>query len=341
MPSLYTLVCLWDTSIDSLSIWYCQASSDVPLLSNVRNLATRLSSTLTPSISDPPVLPPNLNPQFCIGFITPPFNDSKIPVTDHLHAHAFIGPPDLLGWWRGVPYGALAWYPIEDLTAEKKFGASSTSCFFFLWRWIYLICRESVSNSYYHLDEAHNIKNVKTKMLSLFASCKASSGGVLLVHPCRFFKSHSFCNSFTVLYRYRQINVTELYSLIKFLRIKPLSNLEGDTSSLFHPWNVLTWTADTILSMSLQNETSHHSLTTFFQPHKSLKNEMLPTVPRQPQLRPPPKQHFTPPLLQPPQELSLDEIYLLLIYTQPLIPGQVYIPHVNGSALPLTVYHPV
>ena len=120
-----------------------------------------------------------------------------------------------------------------------------------------------------------------------------------------------------------------------------LHRLISGVSSLFHPWNVLTWTADTILSMSLQNETSHHSLTTFFQPHKSLKNEMLPTVPRQPQLRPPPKQHFTPPLLQPPQELSLDEIYLLLIYTQPLIPGQVYIPHVNGSALPLTVYHPV
>ena len=88
--------------------------------------------------------------------------------------------------------------------------------------------------------------------------------------------------------------------------------------------------------MSLQNETSHHSLTTFFQIHKSLKNEMLPTVPRQSQLRPPPKQCFTPSLLQPPPELSLDEKYPLLIHTQPLIPGQIYIPHVDGcgSALP-------
>ena len=89
--------------------------------------------------------------------------------------------------------------------------------------------------------------------------------------------------------------------------------------------------------MSLQNEeTFHPSLTTFFQIHKSLKNEMLHTVPRQSQLCPPPKQHFIPPFFQPPLELSLDEKYPLLIHTQPLIPGQVYIPHVdgNGSALP-------
>ena len=97
-----------------------QSSSDVLLLSNVRNLATRLLATLTPSIAVPPVIPPKLSSQFRIGFITPPFKDSKIPVTDHLHAHAFIGPPDLLGWWRGVAYGPLAWYPIEDLIAEIR-----------------------------------------------------------------------------------------------------------------------------------------------------------------------------------------------------------------------------
>jgi len=97
---------------------YTLSSSDVPLLSNVRNLATRLLATLTPSIADPPMQ--NSDSQFRIGFITPPFKDSKIPVTDHLHAHAFIGPPDLLGWWRGVSYGPLAWYPIEDLIAEIR-----------------------------------------------------------------------------------------------------------------------------------------------------------------------------------------------------------------------------
>jgi len=94
---------------------YTLSSSDLPLLSNVRNLATRLLATLP--IADPPQ---NLNSHFRIGFITPPFKDSKIPVTDHLHAHAFIGPPDLLGWWRGVAYGPLAWYPIEDLIAEIR-----------------------------------------------------------------------------------------------------------------------------------------------------------------------------------------------------------------------------
>jgi hypothetical protein len=57
---------------------------------------------------------------FRIGFITPPFSDSKIPVKDHLHAHAYIAPADLLGWWRRVSYGPLAWYAIEDLIAEIR-----------------------------------------------------------------------------------------------------------------------------------------------------------------------------------------------------------------------------
>ena len=119
-----------------------------------------------------------------------------------------------------------------------------------------------------------------------------------------------------------------------------LHRLVTGVSSPFHPSkSVLTFSqlADTILSMSLQNEeTPHHSLTTFFQIHKYLKNEMLhSTVPRQSQLRPPPKQHFISPFFQPPPELSLDEKYPLLIHTQPLTPGQVYIPHVDddGNAL--------
>ena len=85
--------------------------------------------------------------------------------------------------------------------------------------------------------------------------------------------------------------------------------------------------------MSLQNkETLQASLTTLFQIQKSLVH----TVPRPSQLRPPPMQHFIPPFFQPPPELSPDEKYPLLIHTQPLIPGQVYIPHVDddNSALP-------
>ena len=85
--------------------------------------------------------------------------------------------------------------------------------------------------------------------------------------------------------------------------------------------------------MSLQNkETLHPSLTTLFQVQKSLMH----TVPRQAQLRPPPMQHFIPSFFQPPPELSPDEKYPLLVHTQPLIPGQVYIPHVDddSSALP-------
>ncbi|KDR84810.1 hypothetical protein GALMADRAFT_233190 [Galerina marginata CBS 339.88] len=106
---------------------YALSSSDLPLLANIRNLATRLlassvpaATPVTPSTAPPPVPLEGLSSQFRIGFITPPFKDNKIPVTDHLHAHAFIGPADLAGWWRGVAYGPLAWYAIEDLIAEIR-----------------------------------------------------------------------------------------------------------------------------------------------------------------------------------------------------------------------------
>ena len=59
-------------------------------------------------------------PTFCIGFITPPFRDVRIPVTDHLHAHAYVAPANQLGWFRGVAYSSLAWYDIDDLVAEIR-----------------------------------------------------------------------------------------------------------------------------------------------------------------------------------------------------------------------------
>ncbi|KAF7339959.1 hypothetical protein MVEN_01913600 [Mycena venus] len=106
---------------------YTLSSTDLPLLVNIRNLATRLLnnmlpptspvSTTTPSTSAPLYRP---NPNFRIGFITPPFWDGKIPVTDHLHAHAYITPADLTGWFRGIAYGPAAWYAIDDLIAEIR-----------------------------------------------------------------------------------------------------------------------------------------------------------------------------------------------------------------------------
>jgi len=63
--------------------------------------------------------------QFRIGFITPPFKDNKIPVADHLHAHAYIAPGDLMGWWRGVAYSSVAWYDIDDLIAEIRESVSN------------------------------------------------------------------------------------------------------------------------------------------------------------------------------------------------------------------------
>jgi len=110
---------------------YTLSSSDLPLLVNVRNLATRLLKSFIPTAS--PGTPNSSHfssplhetAQFRIGFITPPFKDNKIPVTDHLHAHAFLGPPDLLGWWRGIAYGPLAWYAIDDLIAEIRESVSN------------------------------------------------------------------------------------------------------------------------------------------------------------------------------------------------------------------------
>lgn len=124
-----------------------QSSSDLPLLVAVRDLSRRLLTSLLPASSpSSPNLPPTnvqtpttattpqqllnhppvnpRNPQhdeFRIGFITPPFKDSKIPVTDHLHAHAYVLPADLMGWWRSVGFSSLAWYSIEDLIAEIRY----------------------------------------------------------------------------------------------------------------------------------------------------------------------------------------------------------------------------
>lgn len=105
---------------------YSLSSTDLPLLVNVRNIGNRLLSSLssraspassprTDAVNDMPS-----NKDFHIGFITPPFKDNKIPVTDHLHAHAYVAPADLMGWWRGVAYGPLAWYSVEDLIAEIR-----------------------------------------------------------------------------------------------------------------------------------------------------------------------------------------------------------------------------
>ncbi|KAF5337121.1 hypothetical protein D9611_003197 [Ephemerocybe angulata] len=110
---------------------YTLSSTDLPLLVNIRNLATRLLSSAvpsSPSSNDPSSSTSNINGpenKHHIGFITPPFKDNKIPVTDHLHAHAYIAPADLLGWWRGVAYSSVAWYDIEDLIAEIRESVSN------------------------------------------------------------------------------------------------------------------------------------------------------------------------------------------------------------------------
>ncbi|CAE6470409.1 unnamed protein product [Rhizoctonia solani] len=118
---------------------YSLSSTDLPLLVHIQRLAARLLTQLTPSSAassfapnsnpNPPPSPgPNAAPnspltstsQFHVGFITPPFRDSKIPVTDHLHVHAYIGSLDCAGWWRAVAYSSVGWYSIDDLIAEIR-----------------------------------------------------------------------------------------------------------------------------------------------------------------------------------------------------------------------------
>lgn len=114
---------------------YSLSSSDLPLLVQVQRRAQQLLHVLqrTPRSPDPyraasPMTtnsPLTTTAEYNIGFITPPFKDNKIPVTDHLHLHAYIGDPDLAGWWRKVAYSSIAWYAIEDLIAEIRESSSN------------------------------------------------------------------------------------------------------------------------------------------------------------------------------------------------------------------------
>ena len=96
-----------------------------------------------------------------------------------------------------------------------------------------------VSLKFYYLDEAHNIKNVKTK--GAIACCELQSK----FRWCLTGTPMSVVEIFFVLYFvlyfiyfiFRQNSVTELYSLIKILRIKPLSNRETFNIQIAKPVN--------------------------------------------------------------------------------------------------------
>lgn len=140
VPSLYDLVSLQlhYRVIQTIDYYTYQSSSDLPLLVTVRDLGRRLLDSLLNPSDSAPNTPVTANPTrpltvdthlhatlddklFRIGFITSPFRDNKIPVTDHLHAHAYILPADLMGWWRSVGYSGLAWYAVDDLIAEIRY----------------------------------------------------------------------------------------------------------------------------------------------------------------------------------------------------------------------------
>lgn len=126
---------------------YMLSSSDLPLLLHMQNLAQtlltrQLGGTLLSSTSASNVVPatptspipgspnpsqaiafsPETDPanKFNIGFIVSPFSDPKIPVSDHVHLHAYIGAMDLAGWWRKLNYSGMGWWAIDDLIAEIR-----------------------------------------------------------------------------------------------------------------------------------------------------------------------------------------------------------------------------
>ncbi|KAG8913935.1 hypothetical protein FRC01_004302 [Tulasnella sp. 417] len=122
------------------------SSSDLPLLLHMQSLAQslltkQLGGTLSSSSSSNAVPPTPTSPnpgspnpsqaitfspetdpanRFNIGFIVSPFSDPKIPVSDHVHLHAYIGDMDLAGWWRKLNYSGMGWWAIDDLIAEIR-----------------------------------------------------------------------------------------------------------------------------------------------------------------------------------------------------------------------------
>ncbi|GJJ09450.1 hypothetical protein Clacol_003673 [Clathrus columnatus] len=130
------IVILFNLHVPSI---YSLSSSDLPLLSVIQrrakqllhmihppqNSQSELYSPSSPNITTAADTSLSLSESFNIGFITPPFKDHKIPVTDHLHAHAYIGQTDLAGWWRRISYSHVAWYAIDDLIAEIRESTSN------------------------------------------------------------------------------------------------------------------------------------------------------------------------------------------------------------------------
>lgn len=84
-----------------------------------------------------------------------------------------------------------------------------------------------------HADEAHNIKNVKTKGAIACCELQSKFRWCLTGTPMCVPTIDSFSNLPYILDR--QNNVTELYSLLKFLRIKPLSNWDTFNTQIAKP----------------------------------------------------------------------------------------------------------
>ncbi|KZT61363.1 hypothetical protein CALCODRAFT_447664 [Calocera cornea HHB12733] len=113
------LVIVFNAHIPSL---YSLTPSIIPLLQRLLSLAPALLEEHFPRSH-----PSSPEPEVQVGFITPPLWDPKLPVRDHLHAHAYLGSADRVGWlgMRALAHSAVGWYSVDDLIAEIREATSN------------------------------------------------------------------------------------------------------------------------------------------------------------------------------------------------------------------------
>jgi len=132
------MVVVFNSHIPSL---YSLTTASIPLLQRLVTLCPKLlaehfpsspPSAPAPSATTPTSTPPSEQPQSPnlephIGFLTPPLTDPHLPIRDHLHLHAYLGPADLLPWLglRALAFSSLGWYDLEDLIAEIRESTSN------------------------------------------------------------------------------------------------------------------------------------------------------------------------------------------------------------------------
>jgi len=99
---------------------YEMGPADVPMLSNILNVAEQLLCSLPGNGTEEGRKALDLR----VGFVGSVMRDPQSPHV-HLHAHAMLGPvdtslPGATFWRRNVVFGGLNWWSVDDLRAEIR-----------------------------------------------------------------------------------------------------------------------------------------------------------------------------------------------------------------------------